>query len=96
MQFAKLDIFDSQNLNYKNQKPVRNWKNFSKREFQEELLKINWKTAIPSNIDANASTQVFYEKITKLLDEMAPFKKPTKKEVKLRQSPWITLSLIHI
>ena len=32
----------------------------------------------------------FYFKIEKLLDEMAPVKRLTKKEIGLQQSPWIT------
>ena len=49
---------------------------------------------MPSNKNVDICTNIFYEKITKLLDEMAPLKKPTKKEVRLRQSPWITHGLL--
>ena len=38
----------------------------------------------------NESYQIFYYKIEKLLDEMAPYRKMTKKEIRLEQRPWIT------
>ena len=36
----------------------------------------------------------FYFKIEKLLDEMAPVKKLTKKEISLQQRPWITPDIL--
>ena len=42
------------------------------------------------HIDTNTSVSNFYFKIEKLLDEMAPVKKLTKKEIGLQQRPWIT------
>ena len=36
----------------------------------------------------------FIKKTEKLLDEMAPLKKLSKKEIGLKQSPWITFGLI--
>ena len=38
--------------------------------------------------------QSFYLKIEKLLDEMAPYCKMTKKEIRLEQRPWITQGLL--
>ena len=36
----------------------------------------------------------FYYKIEKLVDEMAPVKKLTKKEIGLQQHPWITPDIL--
>ena len=35
-----------------------------------------------------------YLNLTYLLDEMAPYKKLTKKELKLKQKPWITKEIL--
>jgi len=91
MQFAIIDIFDNQVSNHKNEKLVRSWANFNKREFQEELEKINWNALMPSNKNVNTCTNIFYEKITKLLDEMAPLKKPTKKKLDLDKAPGLLM-----
>ena len=45
-------------------------------------------------IDTNTSVSNFYFKIEKLLDEMAPVKKLTKKEIGLQQRPWITPDIL--
>ena len=42
------------------------------------------------HVNTNTSVSNFYFKIETLLDEMAPVKKLTKKEMGLRQRPWIT------
>ena len=46
------------------------------------------------SIDTNTSMSNFYFKIEQLLDEMAPVKKLTKKEIGLQQRPWITPDII--
>ena len=48
-------------------------KNFNKREFSEELVKIDWSDAIDNNNGTNESYQFFYYKI-----ELAPYRKMTK------------------
>ena len=42
----------------------------------------------------NYCLNLFYNTTTKLLDEMAPFKRLTKKEVSLKQRPWITTGIL--
>ena len=68
----------------------RNWRIFNKTEFKEELEKSSWDNVTSPHIDTNTSVSNFYFKIENLLDEMAPFKKLTKKEIGLQQRPWIT------
>ena len=46
------------------------------------------------HIDTNTSVSNFYFKIETLLDEMAPLKKLTKKEIGIQQRPWITPDII--
>ena len=46
------------------------------------------------HIDTNTSVSNFYLKIEKLLYEMAPVKRLTKKEIGLQQRPWITPDIV--
>ena len=63
----------------------RNFKYFNEREFQETLNGINWDNILPLNAsDPNLSMNNFYNQINILLDEVAPYKKLTKKERKLK------------
>lgn len=45
-------------------------------------------------MNSNTSCHKFYNEITKLLDEMAPYKKLTKKELSLKQKPWISPGIL--
>ena len=92
-QFAQLDIFKSAQREKKT-RFGRNWRIFNKNEFKEELEKSYWDDATSPHIDTNTSVSNFYFKIEKLLDEMAPVKKLTKKEIGLKQRPWITPDIL--
>ena len=46
--------------------------------------------------DPNLSMNNFYNQINILLDEVAPYKKLTKKEIKLKSKPWITIDIQHL
>ena len=94
LQFSQIDIFDNFRNTSKNKKSTRNWRIFNKREFEEELGQIDWNDIINPQVNTNTSFSTFYNKIVKLLDEMAPYKKITKKEADLQQRPWITKGLL--
>ena len=64
---------------------MRNWCIFNKREFADELDKMSWDNLSDPNNNTDTSFTIFYNKITKLLDEMAPYKKMTKKDAGLQQ-----------
>ena len=72
---------------------LRNWRIFNKREFEDELRNINWNNILKPEMKTNDCLNLFYN-TTKLLDEMAPFKRLTKKEVSLKQIPWITTGIL--
>ena len=75
----------------------RNFKYFNEREFQETLNGINWDNILSLNAsDPNLSMNNFYNQINILLDEVAPYKKLTKKERKLKSKPWITIDIQHL
>jgi len=94
IQFSQISIFDSPPDLKKSNKSSRNWRIFNKREFADELSNTNWDDVIDPNTDSNTSFIKFYDKVTKLLDEMAPYKKITKKEISLQQKPWITQGIL--
>ena len=68
----------------------RNFRHFNEREFLDELHLINWDDIVNDKNDANISFTLFIGKIDSLLNEMAPIRKVTKKEIRLEQRPWIT------
>ena len=65
-----------------------------KIEFKEELDKSSWDNETSPNINTNTSVSNFYLKIEKFLDEMAPVRRLTKKEIGLQQRPWITPDIV--
>ncbi len=95
IQFSQINIFDSPPIYSAKNKSTRNWRIFNKREFADELNNTNWDDISDPDKDTNASLSNFYNKVTKLLDEMAPLKKLTKKEIKLQQKPWITRGILN-
>ena len=88
-QFAQIDIFRSAQRENKT-RFGRNWRIFNKNEFKEELEKSSWDNVTSPNIDTNKSVSNIYFQIEKLLDELAPVKKLTKKEIGLQKRLWIT------
>lgn len=94
LQFAQLDIFNK--VKPKNTPTYsRNWRIFNKDEFKNELLNTNWTSISNHTTTTDQAFDTFYFKIEKLLDEMAPYKKLTKKEVGLKKSPWITCGILN-
>jgi len=64
----------------------RNFKNFNEREFLENLQSIDIDTVLQlEDNDPNKSTKNFYNAINFILDEMAPYKKLTNYETKLKK-----------
>ena len=92
-QFSQIDIFD--NIHIKNKdKYGRNWRIFNNNEFKEELDQCSWDDVTSPNLNTNTSVNNFYYKIERLLDEMAPVKKMTRKEIGLQERPWINHILL--
>ena len=96
LQFSILDIASDFDISTENKAKFsrRNWRIFNKREFDEELKSINWSDIIKQDMDTDTSCASFLGKINFLLDEMAPYKKVTKKEFSLQRKPWITHGLL--
>ena len=73
-QFSQLDIFYKVYIKNK-VKYGRNWRLFNKNEFKEELTRCSWDDVISPYLNTDTSVANFYNKVEKLLDEMAPLKK---------------------
>ena len=74
----------------------KDFKNFNEREFDEVVINgVNWQEVCMIRIgDASASFKSFYDTINFHLDEMAPDREITKKELKLMLKPWITQEIL--
>ena len=95
LQFSQIDIFDKHsNKSKNNDKHARNWRIFNKREFEDEISQINWDEVTSQSTGTDQSFTLFYDKIIRLLDEMAPMQKLTKKEIGLKKCPWITYGML--
>ena len=94
LQLSQIDLFNKEFTFDKNKKSLRNWRIFNKREFDDELGNIRWENIIKPESNTEVSCSLFLTKTTKLLDEMAPFRKLTRKEIELQQKPWITQGIL--
>ena len=92
-QFSFLDILKKHKEKPKLVK-ARSYKNFNDNEFRNELSNMNWNQLF-ENKSSEDSFTIFIQKIDKLLDEMAPVKVLSKKEVKLENKPWITRGILN-
>ena len=89
-QFCLIDTFTKSHKE-KSFKYGRNFRNFNQNEFSEELKTIDWNMADKSTDDG---VGYLLNRIENLLNEMAPVKKLTKKEVRLQKRPWITNGIL--
>ena len=68
----------------------RNFNNFVDHEFNEALNIINWDEILLINEnDPNMALNNFHQHDSYLLDEFAPYKKLSNKDLKLKSKPWI-------
>ena len=91
-QFCLLDIFEKSS-NPKEVKFGRTYKHFNQNEFENELKAINW-NQILENKSSDEAFEIFFKTIERLLDEMAPIRRLTKKEIDLLKKPWVTFGLL--
>ena len=71
----------------------RDFKNFNEREFNEEVInKVDWNNVCKLNQkNPDISCKNFYDTLNFHLDEYAPYRKVTKKELELMQNPGLHL-----
>ena len=73
----------------------RSFKNFNEREFRESLSQIDWDLIMQLNDkDPNIAINNFHSRINHILDELAPYRILSKKEVNLKSKPWINNEIL--
>ena len=90
-QFCLLDIFEN-NTKSKEVKYGRSYKYFNQNEFENELKAIDWNQLF-YNSGSEEALEIFFNTIERLLDEMAPVRRLTKKEIEFLKKPWVTIGL---
>ena len=75
----------------------RDLRHFSDREFEDTVIAgLDWDQICDlERQDPNYSCKIFFDTLKFHLDEMAPYKKVTKKEYKLMTKPWITRAILE-
>ena len=93
--FPQFSVFDiSTHLKQKDRpKFGRSYKNFHHEEFQEELKRIDWNSSF-RNKNVNDQVKILLDKVNDILNVMAPIRKLSKREIKLKQNPWITQGIL--
>ena len=72
----------------------RDWSNFDQENFILDYFSIDWNETLKiEEQNIIYSTEIFLNKINKLLDNFAPFKKISKYKLKFKSKPWITPGL---
>ena len=75
----------------------RDLTNFNKNKLIDELNEIDWTTEIDIlSEDINKSFILLETKINDIIEKHMPLKKLTKKEIKLKQKPWITKEIRNL
>ena len=87
-QFLILKNFHRKYTNNSQVVHERSYKCYNEDEFKKDL-NVNWDETF-NNTNADFSFDTFLSIINKLLGEHAPLKKLSKREVALKQKPWIT------
>ena len=73
---------------------VRDNKNFDSEHFNNELLDPNLILHLHNAIDANHAYEIYHNRFIELLNKHAPMRKLSKKEIKLKKKPWLTMGLL--
>ena len=74
----------------------RDFKKCNEREFNDEVInKVDWNNVCKLNQNnPHSAFKIFYDTLNFHLDEHAPYRKITKKELELLQKPWITQEIL--
>ncbi|MCH2405870.1 MAG: reverse transcriptase family protein, partial [Nitrosopumilus sp.] len=76
---------------------IRDFKNYDRENFLLDLLATDWPSALKLHKnDPNLAFEGLQVTIDTLVDKYLPIRKMTKKEVKLKQKPWITNEILRL
>ena len=69
----------------------RDWNNFDQGKFTQDFQNYDWKGKLElDKEDPDTSFDIFFDKISSLVDQHAPMKKLTKRQLKCTNKPWLT------
>lgn len=69
----------------------RDWNSFDEDQFKHDFQTYDWHEKLELHKeDPDISFDIFYDAITILVDQYAPMKKLTKKQLKSKYKPWLT------
>ena len=71
----------------------RDYRNFNKQEFLEELGKIDWVKTLAGTSTEKAFS-IFYTAVYDILDVMAPTKLLSRREIGIAANPWLTKGIL--
>ena len=72
----------------------RNYRFFNYNGFKNDLKSIPWENILSQvNLSASSAFDLFFKQISTLLDEHAPIRKLSQKELSLKNKPWIRRSI---
>jgi hypothetical protein len=96
--FAQFTIFTNYNSGPESTKKMciygRSYSTFNQNEFLEELTNIDWNLLFDGEENPEVLLRIFIDKLTDILNLMAPYRKLTRKEVSSQQKPWITFNVL--
>ena len=92
--FAKVPNIFANILGNKSNIHERDWSKFDQENSILDYFSVDWEDLLKSDeLNADSSTTMYLDKINKLLDTYAPFKRITKYKLKFKFKPCITLGL---
>ena len=75
---------------------VRDTRNYSHEEMIADIINIDWNQILESDkADPNHSFIRFNEKVNELLDKHMPWRKLSKRELRMQVKPWITKGILN-
>ena len=96
VQFVIFENFHKHTVENKVNISKRNFKYFNEDEFGKTLDEVDWDHILQPDNQVDELWNNFHNQIIFLLDEFAPLKKVTPKELKLTTKPWISKELLKI
>ena len=88
-------IIESKSSKNKNMKiKTRHLKNFNQHEFSGELYDPVLSLELTNAQNANFAYSIFHKKFQSLFNKHAPWRFLSRREVKLKQKPWITKEIL--
>ncbi|MEM6812720.1 MAG: hypothetical protein AAF549_09675, partial [Pseudomonadota bacterium] len=73
----------------------RSWSSFNADNFRNDFNDLNWKEILSvDKNDSEASFNSFLDNFNSLFDKHVPLRRLTKRQIKLRNKPWITNGLL--